>query len=218
LDASGWHLEVVDSEGGVGRYTSLALDRQGYPHIGYQDYLKGDLKYAYQDASGWHVETVDTGGAEGRRYTSLTMDKDDHPHISYYDWDNGDLKYAYQNATGWHIQVVESEGQVGRYTSIALGEDGYPHISYYDDAQGDLRYTCFREPAGIRLEIVAFYREGDQTVTIEWLDPTDSAMIEHSPTLVPVDSQTIAGPVSGSSWTADMPVGASTGFYRVTAE
>jgi hypothetical protein len=43
LDASSWHIETVDSEGGVGEYTSLALDGSGYPHISY--YGSGGLKY-----------------------------------------------------------------------------------------------------------------------------------------------------------------------------
>ncbi|MCD6119000.1 PKD domain-containing protein [bacterium] len=47
-----WENEVVDSGGGsdfkVGKYTSLAFDSDGVPHIAYQQYSSGDyaLKYA----------------------------------------------------------------------------------------------------------------------------------------------------------------------------
>ena len=58
-DASGWHIQTVDSEGEVGEGTSLALDGNGYPHISYDDETNSDLKYAYRDASGWHSEKVD---------------------------------------------------------------------------------------------------------------------------------------------------------------
>ena len=32
-EESGWHMEVVDSEGAVGSFSSLALDNQQNPHI-----------------------------------------------------------------------------------------------------------------------------------------------------------------------------------------
>ena len=36
--ASGWQIEVVDSAGDVGLYSSLALDSNGNPHIAYFDW------------------------------------------------------------------------------------------------------------------------------------------------------------------------------------
>ena len=142
-DASGWHIQTVDSEGEVGWYTSLALDANGYPHISYHDYGyydEGALKYAYLDASGWHTQTVDSEEGVGR-YTSLALDGSGYPHISYLDYTNDDLKYAYQDVFGWHTQTVDSEGDVGWYTSLALDGVGYPHISYLDYTNGDLKYA-----------------------------------------------------------------------------
>ena len=63
-DASGWHIETVDSLGDTGLDTSLALDGNGYPHISYDDWGEWSVKYAYQDASGWHVGTVDNDLAD----------------------------------------------------------------------------------------------------------------------------------------------------------
>ena len=147
-DASGWHIETVDSE--EGRDTSLALDRGGYPHISYRG--SNSLKYAYQDTSGWHIETMDSEGKVGY-FTSLALDYGSYPHISYYDRTNEDLKYAYQDASGWHIETVYSEGQVGRHTSLALDGDGYQHISYYDYGNRYLKYV-YQDASGWHVETV----------------------------------------------------------------
>ena len=155
-DASGWHIETVDSAGDVGYYTSIALDSQGFPHISYYDETNGDLKYAYKyfnplrQRFEWHIETVDSEGDVGK-FTSIALDSQGYPHISYYDRTNGDLKYAYKDASGWHIETVDSEGRVGAFTSIALDSQGYPHISYFGATNLDLKYTT-KQPTIVNLQ------------------------------------------------------------------
>jgi hypothetical protein len=141
-DGTIWTIETVDGTGSPGGYTSLALDRGGFPHISYYDVSWGadDVEYAFEDASGWHAETTDSTDAVGE-YTSLALDEYGHPHISYYDETNRDLKYAFRDNSGWHIEIVDSAGAVGEYTSLALDTNGNPHISYYDDTYGDLKYA-----------------------------------------------------------------------------
>ena len=65
----------MDSDIDGARDTSLALDRDGYPHISYcycdagppyGGCQVGDLKYAYQNGSGWHIQTVDIEGIVGQ--------------------------------------------------------------------------------------------------------------------------------------------------------
>ena len=152
-DASGWHVQTVDSEGDVGGCNSLALDDDGHPHISYREHSPSDaLKYAYRDASGWHLQTVDGEGYVGM-YTSLALDGAGYPHISYFDDSNNALKYAYRDAFGWHLQTVDSEGDVGYHTSLALDGSGYPHISYYDNTNGALKYA-YRDAGGWHIRTV----------------------------------------------------------------
>ena len=69
-EAAAWSIETVDSAGGVGEYTSIALDTNNHAHISYYDVASGGLKYAYYDGSDWQIETVDSVGDVGR-HTSM---------------------------------------------------------------------------------------------------------------------------------------------------
>ena len=128
LDASGWHVEVVDHEGDVGEYAALAIDAQGAAHLSFFDSTFGDLKAASQESSGWITHTVDSAGTVGL-WTSLALDGDAYPHISYFDATRSDLKYAYQDASGWYTQTIDV-GDVSPGTAIALDTSGYGRISY----------------------------------------------------------------------------------------
>ena len=148
------NAEIVDREDDVGKYTSIALDSNGYPHISYYDYTNKDLKYAHKDANGWHTETADGADCEEDvgEFTSIALDSDGYPHISYYDDTSEALKYAYKDYSGWNTETVDSGG-VGSYTSIALDSNDYPHISYYDWSNGDLKYA-YKDSSGWHIELV----------------------------------------------------------------
>ncbi|MHC4844259.1 MAG: hypothetical protein ACYTEE_10695 [Planctomycetota bacterium] len=138
LFAETWHIETVDS---TGRYTSIALDVNGNPHISYQDWTNYYLKYATFNGLTWEIETVDT---EVKGYSSsIALDSNDHPHISYDEDTNRDLKYAAFNGRTWDIETVDSTGRVGLEASIALDVEDYPHISYRDATNSDLKYAVF---------------------------------------------------------------------------
>ena len=146
---SAWGIQIVDSEGCVAEYTSLALDADGHPHIGYYDsycdWYNHDLKYARWTGSAWSIETVDSAGTVGA-YTSLALDANDNAHISYYELYNhphgDDLKYARWTGSSWSIETVDGGFWQPGDASLALDGDGHPHIAY-DAYELGLPWTIF---------------------------------------------------------------------------
>jgi hypothetical protein len=139
-DNPAWSIETVDSEGDVGRFSSIALDSTGNPHISYYDQTNYDLKYAKWTGTEWSIETVDSEGDVGS-HSSIALDSAGNPHISYFDYTNENLKYAKWTGTEWSIETVDSEKTVGWCTSIAVDSAGNPHISYFDHTNVDLKYA-----------------------------------------------------------------------------
>jgi hypothetical protein len=131
-----WSIQTVDSTYNVGRYTSLALDSSGNPHIAYYDYTTDpdhrDLKYAKWNGSSWDIATVDTTGYAGSGGIALDLDSSNYPHIAYYDGQNNDLKYAEWTGSIWNKQTIESTGLIGDNLSMLLDSSGNAHISCRD--------------------------------------------------------------------------------------
>jgi hypothetical protein len=144
---AGNQATTVDSPGGVGTDTSLAIGADGLPIVSYKDMTNFDLKVLHCGnvacTSGNQATSVDTGPANVGSDTSLAIGTDGLPIVSYVDVTNGDLKVLHcGNAdctSGNQINVADT-GPVGSDTdtSLAIGADGVPVISYYDFDDGDL--------------------------------------------------------------------------------
>jgi hypothetical protein len=144
-DASGWHIEMVDSVGGVhsgaGAATSLALDAAGRPHISGEAGL-GALRYAYKQGSSWQIVYPGYGNMSVGSYSSLALDGNGYPCILWHR--HGGHCYIWQDGAGWHLEDLEPQSGCpydGGYPSLALDGAGYPHVSYYDAIGGDLKYA-----------------------------------------------------------------------------
>jgi hypothetical protein len=201
-----WLVEHVDT-GGLGQYSSIALDAAGWPHISYYDFGNGDLKYAYKDAGGWHVETVDSAGNTGG-YTSLALDALDQPNISYCLLLPGsltecdDLKFAIKLGGNWYSQTVDSAGHVGGYSSVAVEggpriEDMSQHIGYYDHTNRALKY-CYGTGAFWSCETVD--NAGDVGKFASLAVAFGHPHISYMHTLIGTDGELKYGHRSGGQW------------------
>jgi hypothetical protein len=173
-DEAGWHTELVDCIDGDkngSHASSLALDRNGIPHISYLDIDKGDLRYTYKQAGEWTRLVLDDGGSYRVGWSSsLVLDKHDNPHISYIELHNSGrfrLKYIYRDTSRqwWGTRVPDVEVWYG--TSLCLAEDDSPYIGYqspYGDYVGYVtKSTSWKKhPVGIGKGVsLAVTRHGD---------------------------------------------------------
>jgi hypothetical protein len=60
FNGSVWQFEIADHAYGVGKYASLALDKNNKPHAAYYDALTGSLKYARKTGAAWEIFTIDS--------------------------------------------------------------------------------------------------------------------------------------------------------------
>lgn len=91
--------EAADaSANNVGFGTSIKVDAQGDPHIGYFDQSAARLLYARKRAGAWTREGTDPGAAGD--YPSLALDSQGNPAISYFTGVTNDLKFARKSGGG----------------------------------------------------------------------------------------------------------------------
>jgi len=83
VKGSGWQHQVPDSDGNVGKRSSLAFDSQNHPHISYYDQDNYDLKYACLDGIDWHVETIEGDGIVSGDISSIAVDSYDRPCVAF---------------------------------------------------------------------------------------------------------------------------------------
>lgn len=157
LGASGWSVEVVDSEGDAGRYASLAYDADGVPHISYyvaESLESGTVRHAWKEPSGWQIEDVGSlqnirmGHTGARKITSLAFDPEGGLHLAYTDREH--LIYAQKIEDSWVGQEVVEPGSriLGQLVELAIDSEGNPHLTWFEAVQvspsleGVVRYAA----------------------------------------------------------------------------
>ncbi|MFO0793286.1 MAG: fibronectin type III domain-containing protein [Candidatus Brocadiaceae bacterium] len=140
-----WLTEKVDDTVLItGSLSSIAVDKDGNPHIGYCvfDFVsKGGIRYAKKVSGKWSTEPVDGGWNSLAQSVCLGVDGDGKAHISYLDGANYDVKYA-TNVTGtWEKEIVDGNGFVALQSSIAVDKNGKAYIIYTNSSIFDIKYA-----------------------------------------------------------------------------
>jgi len=134
--AANWQIETIDATG-VGKFSSLKIDRDGNAHVAYVTDDGGNtllLKYAFWDhlLKNWFIMPI----ARGASFSSLVLDSKQRPHISYADAGTitgTKLHHAYWDGTEWKRETVPvNSTKLGYWTSIALDSHDFPTLSYYE--------------------------------------------------------------------------------------
>lgn len=158
LVGEAWEIEPVYVTDVSGEYNSLALDKNGVPHVSFYRNSNADDLYVANRLSGLNAagvwansSAVDTNGVTGL-YTSLALDAADRQHVTYHNATDGDLYYA-SNATGtWTKRVVDATNITGQYARIQVvtsGSKSTVHIVYYDATEMDLKHAVCTADAGV---------------------------------------------------------------------
>jgi hypothetical protein len=187
-----WIARTVDFEGQTGKWNCLVLDAQGNPHVSYDSFLKGELKYAYWDGKKWNHSVVDSPdiSADGSNShglgSSLLLNRDGKAQISY-ESDNS-VKYAWELDRSWKIETVDNVTLTGSWigyrTRQALDPQGNPHIVYedsgsvkhahWDGSKWRIQVVSGPGPKAHRYENIAI--DGQGNIYITYQDALDGSL------------------------------------------
>ena len=147
FDGKSWYIQTVDPRMHTGKMNSLAVDRQGNPHIAYS-YLgtTGDMLYAHWQGSNWQFSAADLAKTENTHLgygNNIALDSKGYPHIVYFDNVKNNVKYASWDGNRWITEVVDHVVSLEELDRIAIKMDAQdrPHLAYYDAGSGLLKYA-----------------------------------------------------------------------------
>ncbi len=142
-----WSIAKVQADGDSGRYSDLAYDKDGNPHLSYWVFTgssNGVVRHAWRDGDGaWQIEdvgelsAVEPGFTGARKITAIEMTSDGTPRIMY--GDKSKVVYATRNDDGsWTNTTVVEAGDrpLGQLVEFALDGNDQPHVTYTEITQG----------------------------------------------------------------------------------
>ena len=126
-----WVIDTVDENGAK---PSLAVDRDGVPHIAYLlEAMPGFVKHAVLGSAGWDKTTVSTGYLYGP--LDIQLSQQGVPQISWHSHDEEDAAYGVLVDGQWQVQYIKHSGHDGWDNNFAIDSAGRPHITSIDPVQ-----------------------------------------------------------------------------------
>jgi hypothetical protein len=144
INSSDWSPKTVANVSPEGRYTSIAIDKNGRPGVVYYRVENAQLVYSYNTSgNSWTTTVLDVAGDVGVS-SSLDINASGSPYIGYGNITSQDLKYAYAFLNIWKKSNILASGYyAGQSQSLELDSSGRPQIAYYDAASGDLKLASW---------------------------------------------------------------------------
>jgi hypothetical protein len=143
-DGQKWSIqEIAKGTGQVGYTCSIAIAKDGTPHISWYQLSAGGenylhLRYAVLKDGTWITRTLDFDNETGK-WNSMRLDTLDNPLIVYSAWVNGELRIAHWSGKQWEFTSVDTrtrsrgESYPGPGNSLVLGANGSARISYFSE-------------------------------------------------------------------------------------
>lgn len=141
FDGARWKIETVAAPGDQGKFSSLAFDAKGRPHVTFFAQTAdttGTIRYAVRDGGKWKLEDVAKltnvviGMTGARRNSSLALDEKGVPHVAFAD--TKAVYYAVRGSSGWKVDKVATAGKLpfGQLVSLQLGKAGKADIATFE--------------------------------------------------------------------------------------
>ncbi|RKY18573.1 MAG: hypothetical protein DRP63_01900 [Planctomycetota bacterium] len=179
-----WTIEMIDSNGNVGRYCCAVIDSDDHIHVAYQDVDKLALKYAYYDGANWRTETVYPTGDTGY-YPRIAVDSNNTPHIVWYDKSNENVMYAFWNAATarWEDKGFLPAGCTDNANlAIVLDSHDNPHLFYVSSGNNRDLVHAYYDGTNWQSEIVYTAPQGKNGGPGGWFKWTVTATIDSNDT------------------------------------
>lgn len=128
-----WKIETVETEGIVGKFSTLVLDPAGHPQIFYRSGgEQGDLKIAQRGLAGWASDVIVHEAHVGAP-VSARFDREGRPALLYFNEEEEALNFVTQDGTTWSSETLPLDSLAGREfkgASLDLVSAGDPIIAY----------------------------------------------------------------------------------------
>jgi hypothetical protein len=147
-----WFTTSIDRSQG---FCSMVLDSDQHPHVSYQGYGDGQLKYARWTGTTWEKQGIPIRAKNISFYTSIALAAGNRPSITYYEYENAGgeqelhLRDVTLNGSQWELRTVDPAPGSGKFNFIVSDSHGTLHVAYgnvkYENAS--LRYASWNGSA-----------------------------------------------------------------------
>lgn len=212
----------IETAAGIARWSSIALDSKGLPHIIYSRAAPQVMRHAWLTAGGtWMAETADTDIGLG---CDLVMDGDT-LHVSSLSTINNAWYSTKVPGENWSSERIaygrSTAARVEVGTSIAMDRAGTLHFVYSDLYSGDddllYRYKTSTGTSWTANPIDERLATNTGAYPDLTIDPFDNLHVAYRTTSTPPQLQYAFFPAGGTSWTLGPQPMLTSGFQPAIA-